>query len=106
MRLRFSIRDLHWLTLVVALAAGWWVDTKPNRAIPPLISAAPDYDHEKVRVAVKDFIREALDSDDPFSKLHIYLSQLATDDWPEGDIDAVRRTCSYVLDIIYDTWIE
>ena len=26
MRLRFSIRDLLWLTLVVALAAGWWVD--------------------------------------------------------------------------------
>jgi hypothetical protein len=26
MRLRFSIRDLLWLTVVVALAAGWWVD--------------------------------------------------------------------------------
>jgi len=26
MRLRFSIRDLLWLTLVVALAVGWWVD--------------------------------------------------------------------------------
>ena len=26
MRLRFSIRDLLWLTLVVALAVGWWLD--------------------------------------------------------------------------------
>ena len=26
MRLRFSIRDLFWLTLVVALAVGWWLD--------------------------------------------------------------------------------
>jgi len=26
MRLRFTIRDLLWLTLVVALAVGWWVD--------------------------------------------------------------------------------
>jgi hypothetical protein len=28
MRLRFSIRDLLWLTLVAALAVGWWVDHK------------------------------------------------------------------------------
>jgi hypothetical protein len=28
MRLRFSIRDLLWLTLVVALAVGWWLDHK------------------------------------------------------------------------------
>ena len=26
MPLRFSIRDLLWLTVVVALAVGWWVD--------------------------------------------------------------------------------
>jgi hypothetical protein len=26
MRLRFTIRDLLWLTLVVALTAGWWFD--------------------------------------------------------------------------------
>jgi len=25
-RFRFSIRDLFWLTLVVALAVGWWFD--------------------------------------------------------------------------------
>jgi hypothetical protein len=24
--LRFTIRDLLWLTLVVALAVGWWID--------------------------------------------------------------------------------
>jgi hypothetical protein len=28
MRLRFTIRDLLWLTLVVALATGWWLDHK------------------------------------------------------------------------------
>jgi len=106
MRFRFTIRDLLWLTLVVALSVGWWIDTRPKWAPPPPISIAPDYDHEKVKVAVKNFIREALDSDDPFSKLHIYLSQLTADGWPEADIDAVRRTCSYVLDIIYDIWIE
>ena len=26
MRLRFNIRDLLWLTVVVALAAGWWLE--------------------------------------------------------------------------------
>jgi hypothetical protein len=25
---RFSIRDVLWLTVVVALAVGWWVDNK------------------------------------------------------------------------------
>jgi hypothetical protein len=25
-RLRFTIRDLLWLTVVVALAVGWWLD--------------------------------------------------------------------------------
>jgi len=31
MPLRFTIRDLLWLTLVVAMAAGWWIDHKPQR---------------------------------------------------------------------------
>jgi hypothetical protein len=26
MRLRFTIRDLLWLTLMVAMAVGWWLD--------------------------------------------------------------------------------
>jgi hypothetical protein len=26
MRLRFTIRDLLWLMVVVALATGWWLD--------------------------------------------------------------------------------
>ena len=31
MRLRFTIRDLLWLTLVVAMAVGWWLDHQPQR---------------------------------------------------------------------------
>jgi hypothetical protein len=31
MKLRFSIRDLLWLTLVVALAVGWWIDRADRR---------------------------------------------------------------------------
>jgi hypothetical protein len=31
MRLRFTIRDLFWLTLVVALAVGWWLDRSAIR---------------------------------------------------------------------------
>jgi hypothetical protein len=34
MRLRFTIRDLLWLTLVVALALGWWVDRR-SYSVPP-----------------------------------------------------------------------
>ncbi len=28
MRLHFTLRDLLWLTLVVALAVGWWLDRR------------------------------------------------------------------------------
>lgn len=29
MRFRFTLRDLLWLTVVAALAVGWWLDHKP-----------------------------------------------------------------------------
>jgi len=35
MHLRFTIRDLLWLTLVVALAAAWWLDHRPIMDIRP-----------------------------------------------------------------------
>jgi hypothetical protein len=28
MKLGFSIRDLLWLTVVVSLAVGWWIDRR------------------------------------------------------------------------------
>jgi hypothetical protein len=33
---RFTIRDMLWLTVVVALALGWWLDNsfEPNYVIP------------------------------------------------------------------------
>ena len=34
MPLRFTIRDLLWLTVVVALAVGWWLDHNANRYVP------------------------------------------------------------------------
>lgn len=33
MKLRFSIRDLLWLTLVVALAVGWWAYSRRTPAV-------------------------------------------------------------------------
>jgi hypothetical protein len=33
MKLRFSIRDLLWLTLVVALCVGWWIDQNSYRKV-------------------------------------------------------------------------
>jgi hypothetical protein len=35
MRLRFTIRDLLWLTLVVALATGWFLDYRRLTAVDP-----------------------------------------------------------------------
>ena len=34
LRFRFTIRDLLWLTLVVALATGWWMTTGRESAAP------------------------------------------------------------------------
>ena len=28
--MKFSIRDLLWLTVVVAMAVGWWLDRQPK----------------------------------------------------------------------------
>jgi hypothetical protein len=30
--MRFSIRDLMWATLIVALCVGWWMDNQTKRA--------------------------------------------------------------------------
>jgi hypothetical protein len=30
MKLRFTIRDLLWLAVVVALAVGWWLNSRPQ----------------------------------------------------------------------------
>jgi len=46
MRFRFTIRDLLWLTLVVALIVGWWVDhgrLKKRFAVFDLIKAPNEY---------------------------------------------------------------
>jgi len=51
MRFRFSIRDLLWLTLAVALTAGWLVDHRRSAAVstptapPPTVVAAPVWNH-------------------------------------------------------------
>jgi hypothetical protein len=39
MRFRFSIRDLLWLTLLVAVIVAWWLD---HRSIQAQIDAAPE----------------------------------------------------------------
>ena len=51
MRLRFSIRDLLWLTLVVALALGWWIDR--NKVIADLTKGM-----QNVRNEIRPYIIE------------------------------------------------
>ena len=45
MRFRYSIRDVLWLTLMVAIAAGWFIDhrrlTRPTAPTPAVTTAAP-----------------------------------------------------------------
>jgi hypothetical protein len=37
---RFSIRDVLWLTVVVALAVGWWLNSRPAKVTTELEWAA------------------------------------------------------------------
>ena len=41
MRLRFSVRDLLWLTLVAALAAAWWLDPLNVFVVLPITASIP-----------------------------------------------------------------
>ena len=59
--LRFTIRDVLWLTLVVGLAVSWWVDrgrlaefgrTQKSRA------DVAESDHQKTKVALHDAVME------------------------------------------------
>jgi hypothetical protein len=45
MKLRFTIRDLLWLTLVVALAVGWYVDRRSYSAPPRFQVSFEDADY-------------------------------------------------------------
>ena len=47
MRLRFIIRDLLWLTLVVAMAVGWWVSYRSYSAPPRFQVSFEDTDEDK-----------------------------------------------------------
>ena len=49
MRLRFTIRDLFWLTLVAASAVGWWLDHYHNPILEhPFFKIIPQASHQKV----------------------------------------------------------
>jgi hypothetical protein len=48
MRFRFTIRDLLWLTVVVALAVGWWVDHRQTLS-------KLDADETKIQKLITDF---------------------------------------------------
>jgi hypothetical protein len=37
MKLRFTIRDLLWLTLVVAMGVGWWIDSRRSNFVQTAI---------------------------------------------------------------------
>ena len=55
MRLRFTIRDLLWLMLVVAMATGWWLDDerlKKSFAVLELMKNANEY--SGLAIAVDD----------------------------------------------------
>jgi cation transporter-like permease len=55
MRLRFTIRDLLWLTAVVGLAVGWWLDHRDSQiAHHPLFKILPPAAQQKVLDNVLD----------------------------------------------------
>jgi len=58
---RFTIRDVLWLTVLVALAAGWWVDR--GRLAARISKQAYDNYTLRMAVATREDILNALDKD-------------------------------------------
>jgi hypothetical protein len=52
MRLRFTIRDLLWLTVVVALAIAWWADRSRILA-NPYFTRIPDKARAKIEAELE-----------------------------------------------------
>ena len=57
---RFSIRDVLWLTVVVALTVGWWIHAKKTEAIrkeqavlQSSLNELSSYIHDRDKVQVK-----------------------------------------------------
>jgi hypothetical protein len=67
MRLRFSIRQVLWLTLIVAIAAGWFVDhrrlTGTTAPTPAVTTAAPvnRNPHNETVMQDSDFLNNSAD---------------------------------------------
>src|SRR5262245_1228919 len=55
MRLHFTVRDLLWLTLVVALATGWWLD---HMRLTPIVLNLQDGQREphSASEVIKEFL--------------------------------------------------
>lgn len=83
MRLRFTIRDLLWLTLVVALAVGWWVDR--SRIARDAASTA-----SKLSSADMQVIQLRNDLDALTMQLrHLMLQSQASNQDPEPPLDGM-----------------
>jgi hypothetical protein len=65
---RFTIRDLLWLMVVVALAVGWWVERDHSERLA------------KSKATLEDDVRDIWQERDPFAPLN-----------PEGKLDAIKK---------------
>jgi len=60
---KFTIRDLLWLTIVAALAAGWWVDRSRLKEL--LDEVAPRSLALELGISLRDGVRYPITSDSP-----------------------------------------
>jgi hypothetical protein len=74
MKLRFTIRDLLWLTLVIGMGIGWWIDRQQlvetnQKLAEPMEPYGTEYG---VNPAARDEIAKTLQdtfSDDPYVRI-------------------------------------
>ena len=62
MRLRFTIRDLLWLTALLALAVGWWLDHARLAALTVFPNEL-EYRHIQASMKVQQYERRRLEGE-------------------------------------------
>lgn len=88
-RSRFSLRDVFWLVLVVALVLGWWLNRKQLVDDNLRLGRQNQAAIEQARIAAHDWWREAIKSLSDVDRLYL-LAKLAAEQ-PRPNYEVIQQ---------------